>query len=411
MSREGTNLRLAALALALLATSTAWAQSAENGLKLGDGRLHPYFDFETDYNSGAGFFDNATGTPTLSPEIIFHFRPGLRLELPESWINLNVSGDVDWVQFSGFLTPTSTGASHLEASANVDADLFKSGPVEFDVGDTFTRLDQTQNAAIGVGVITLSNTAYASLPIHPGGGALEVTPRGAVILNDYTPLSGVAAPGCAVNDPTCQPGLVSELNTVDLQAGLDARWKFLPKTALVVETRYDAQSYQDDPTNAAELLHADLGLVGLITSKIAITAKAGWAQDFVGGQKTVIGHAEVNYLISDTSNLKLGFIRDILPVPAYGTYIDDRPYAEVRFFLGGRLTLHAYGAFDYLNFGGATGRNDDLVTLDVGPQYQFFRWLIGSAGYTLTYRASDVEQSESVNYTVQVGYVRLTFTY
>jgi hypothetical protein len=400
---------------ATLAALPALAQTAsDNGIKVGDGRLRPSFDLEGDYDSAAGFFQpaGANGAAELSGEIITHFRPGLRLDLPTSFLNLTVGGDVDYVYYTGLISPGSQAASHLEAAANLDADFNKSGAVEFEIGDNFSRLNQTTDVAIGLGILSLYNQAHASLPIHPGGGALEITPTGSVTLEQYTPLSSIPIQGCVLNDPSCTPSLVSNFNYFNLSGGLNALWRFLPKTALSFEAAYDSRSYMDDP-HYAELLHAQVGLVGLVTSKVAVIAKAGWAQDFSGsGARTVVGHAEVNYLLSDTSNIKVGYMRDLAPVPEYGIYGDDRFYAEVRFFLGGRLTLRAYGAFDNLSFyGPPPSRVDQLVTVDGGPQYQFTRWLIVAAGYTLNYRTSNSTDSESVNYTRNVGYLRVTFTY
>jgi hypothetical protein len=238
---------------------------------------------------------------------------------------------------------------------------------------------------------------------------LEITPRGSVSFEQYTPLSTIVVTGCT--DPSCNPTLVSNYNYLDFNGGLSGLWRFLPKTALTIEATYDARNYQA-AANPAELLHAYVGLVGLVTAKLAIVAKAGWAQDFAGSNgKTVVGQAELNYLLSDTSNLKAGYFRDLAPVPTYGVFGDDRVYAEAKFLLGGRLTLRAYGAFDNLSFYGTPARTDQVVTVDAGPAYQFTRWLIAAAGYTLNYRASNETTAQSVNYTRNVGYLRLTFTY
>jgi hypothetical protein len=416
MSREGRNYPVAASALrwlvaasAFLLALPAWAQVAgDNGIKVGDGRLHPFFDLEGDYDSAAGFFGTQGGNAVLAGEIVTHFRPGLRLEMPSSLVNLNLGGDVDYVYYTGLISPGSSAASHLEASANLEADFNKACAVEFEIGDTFSRLDRTTNVALGVGILSLFNEAHASLPIHPGGGALEITPRGSVSFEQYTPLSSINN-GCL--DPSCNPTTVSNFNYLDLNGGLSGLWRFLPKTAISIEATYDARNYQSDP-HPGQLLHAYLGLVGLVTAKLAVVAKAGWAQDFAGSNaKTIVGQAELNYLLSDTSNLKLGYFRDLAPVPLYGMFGDDRVYAEAKFFLGGRLTLRAYGAFDNLTFYGTPPRTDQVVTVDAGPAYQFTRWLIAAAGYTLNYRASNLAAVQSVNYTRNVGYARLTFTY
>jgi hypothetical protein len=330
--------------------------------------------------------------------------------MPSSLVNLNLGGDVDYVYYTGLISPGSTAASHLEAAANLEADFNKAGAVEFEIGDNFSRLDRTTNVAIGVGILSLYNEAHASLPIHPGGGALEITPKGSVSFEQYTPLSSIPLGGCNPVDPSCTPGLVSNFNYLDLNGGLSGLWRFLPKTAISIDASYDARSYQNDP-HPGELFHAYLGLVGLVTAKIAVVAKAGWAQDFAGsGAKTVVGQAELNYLLSDTSNLKLGYFRDLSPVPQFGMFGDDRVYAEGKVFLGGRLTLRAYGSFDNLSFYGTPSRTDQVVTVDAGPAYQFTRWLIAAAGYTLNYRTSS-DALQSLNYTRNVGYLRFTFTY
>jgi hypothetical protein len=417
MSREGRSYPVAASALRWLLVASGFALAlpargqvaGDNGIKIGDGRLHPYFDLEGDYDSAAGFFGTQNNNAVLSGEIITHFRPGLRLEMPGSLVNLNLAGDVDYVYYTGLISPGSSAASHLEAAANFEANFNRAGAVEFDIGDNFSRLDRTTNVALGVGILSLYNEAHASLPIHPGGGALEITPHGSVAFEQYTPLSSIEVTGCT--DPSCNPTLVSNFNYLDFNGGLSGLWRFLPKTAFSIEATYDARSYQDDP-HPGELLHAYLGLVGLVTAKLAVVAKAGWAQDFAGsGAKTVVGQAELNYLLSDTSNLKVGYFRDLAPVPEYGMFGDDRVYGQAQFLLGGRLTLHAYGAFDNLSFYGTPARTDRLVTVDAGPAYQFTRWLIAAAGYTLNYRTSDQITAQSVNYTRNLGYLRLTFTY
>src|SRR5690242_5142012 len=90
--------------LALLALGgTASAQDAAaaspllggNGIKVGSGRLHPYFDLETRLDSGVGYFAPANGeaapsglSPDLSGDFAMHFRPGFKLEVPSSQLAL-----------------------------------------------------------------------------------------------------------------------------------------------------------------------------------------------------------------------------------------------------------------------------------------------------------------------------------
>ena len=423
MSREadssrsaGSQAALLALVLTALAGAPAWAQAVgDNGIKVGEGRVHPYLDLDLRYDSAAGFF--AASTSVLSPELIAHFRPGLRLEMPSTNFTLNLSGDVDYVFYTGLLSPGSQSASHLEAVADINADFNHSGAVAFELGDHFSRLDRTTNAAVGAGVISLFNEAHASLPIHPGGGALEVTPRFAFALENLTPLATLPTSGCAPTDPSCSPTALNGMSYLNYQVGLNGRWRFLPKTAFILENAFDVRTYPSRTYPTQMILRSSGGLAGLVTSKLAVLLRAGWGQDFTGGASTVIAHAELNWLLSDTSSIKGGYLRDLTAVPVYGSFSDDRGYLEARFFLGGRLTLRGYGAFDLISFSGSagppptSGRRDSVVTVDLGPEYQFTRWLIGALGYTLGARGSNQQAAASVNFTRHQAYLRLTLTY
>ena len=79
---------LGLLAVLFVVPGTAFAQTGgvstpsvteqNNGIKVGDARLHPYFDLEGRLDTAAGFF-GPPGSTNLSSEIIGHFRPGVRL--------------------------------------------------------------------------------------------------------------------------------------------------------------------------------------------------------------------------------------------------------------------------------------------------------------------------------------------
>jgi hypothetical protein len=203
------------------------------------------------------------------------------------------------------------------------------------------------------------------------------------------------------------------MNYQNLRAGLDVRWKFLPKTAITLEGRFDSRTYNaGSPSPKASLLKAEAGLAGLVTPKVATVLKVGWGKDFSSsGANTILAMAELTYLMSETSKMKLGYLRNLEPVPTFGVYTDDRAYLEARVLTNGRATLHGTAAFDNLTFHSASNRTDKTFTLDVGPEYQFLPWLIGAAGYVLGTRSSNTSGAASVNFTRHEAYVRATFIY
>ncbi|PTL79224.1 hypothetical protein [Vitiosangium sp. GDMCC 1.1324] len=418
MTQPANKWKVWCLLLVLVASWPAFGQApggfrGGNGLKVGDGRLHLTFDFETRYDSAAGYFPPAGNTdPTvvsdkLSGEALMHIRPGLRLEIPGSTLALDLKGYADYVHYTGLFTPGSTNTSHLEAMADLNVAYNREAPIGVELGDHFQRSDQTRNAAVGAGVLSLYNELRLSVPVRPGGGAFEVTPQLAWGTELFKASGALPPVGCG--GPTCDPAQVSSFDYNDLRAGVNARWRFLPKTAVLADAQFNVRSYVHGGTPGAMLLHAKAGLAGLVTPKIAVTATAGWGQDFgSAGGGSLIAQLEASYLMSQTATLKAGYARTLEPVASLGLFRDDRGYVEAQALLGGKLTVRGASSFDYLSFQGT--RRDTLFKLDVGPQYQFERWLLLGAGYLLGIRTSS-ESGTGINYSRHEGYVRVTVTY
>ncbi|MGZ6140010.1 MAG: hypothetical protein ACXWLA_05010, partial [Myxococcaceae bacterium] len=77
----------AAVAHAQPAAQAAVSQwSDNNGIRVGPGRLHPYLEIAPMWDSAALYVPtqvNNTSSPyVLDPEIVIHFRPGFRMEIP-----------------------------------------------------------------------------------------------------------------------------------------------------------------------------------------------------------------------------------------------------------------------------------------------------------------------------------------
>jgi hypothetical protein len=423
MTQSG-NIRwaLCALVLVVLGPALAWAQqppiaTGGNGFKVGDGRLHPFLDVELRLDSAVGYFPNdATPDPndvvaTLSPEMVLRVRPGLRLDVPSSKVALRASGRLEYVHYTGLLTRQSTYASRFEGAADLTAHFNPEAPVSFVLADQFLRTDQTRNAALGAGVLSLFNEVRASVPIKPGGGAIEVIPELAWGLEFFEPI-GLAVPVGCVED-VCEPITVDAFDYTNVRAGVDARWRFLPKTAVVLDADLDLRHFlRNTASPNALLLRAMGGLAGLVTPKIAVTAKVGWGHNFgASGGSTLIAQADATYLYSPTMTFKGGYLRTLNPVASYGLFQDNRGSLEARALFGGKLMLHGVISADFLRFyDPERPRSDVLVTMDVGPDYQFKPWLVGAAGYLLSTRSSSVAGA-GLNFTRHEGYVRLTLVY
>ena len=417
MIRRGTRITTA---LALLFAVHAFAQVEQApGFKIGEGRLHPFLQVDGRYDSLVGYFNlDSGGNPIASGELILHVRPGVQFGLDTSSVLVNFNGSAEYLWYTGLLSPSSRQLSRFQANVAVDTKFNRDGVVEVDLGDNLTRSDRTQNPAFGVGVLSLYNNVYLQAPIRPGGRALEITPKVAWGVEFFEPLLLGTVPGCVANDPQCDPNAVSRSNYSNLNFGIAAKYKFLPKTAVLLDVNSDWRSYFSGAFAQKFILRAQAGLSGLISPRIAVTLLAGYAGDVSNGSlHTVIGTAEVSYTVSEQTRVAVGYNRNFLAVPVLGSFVDDRGYLRGGIGLfGGRLLLNAQLTADYLSYiiqpdnPAATSRNDFILGVSAGPQVIITSWFDVSANYGLTFRTSTLTQP-SLNFPRHEVMLRLNFHY
>ncbi len=391
------------------------------GIKVGEGRLHPFLEVDGRYDSLVGFFaiDQATGAPLPSGEIILHARPGVRFDLqtPSTFVNFN--GAVEYLWFTGLLSPGARALSRFHANVGLDARFNVDGPVEVQIGDNLVRSDRTQNPVVGVGVMSLFNNLYLAVPIHPGGRALEVTPRVGWSVEFFDPLLTGLVQGCAdPNDITCNPNRVSDMNYNNVNFGLNGRWKFLPKTAIVLDANLDWRTYVNAAVNVpATILRVQAGIAGLVSPRIAVTLLAGYGGNLApttaqtASLHTFLATAEVSYTVSEQSRVALGYMRTAAPVPALGTMINDRGYLRGGLsLLSGRVILNGQLAADSFTYMTTAARSDFLISLSAGPTVVVTSWFDVGASYSLGFRTSSVT-SATLNFARHEAMLRLRLHY
>jgi hypothetical protein len=400
-------LRRSLTAALVLCAAVAAAQSASpnNGIKIGDGRLHPFLSLEGKYDSAIGYFGMP---PQLIGDIGFSVRPGLRFELlnPNNIFTFQGAGEYVW--FPGILTSASREASRFQADVLIDGQFNKQGMVELDVNDQLTRSDRTNNPGSPIGLLSLYNNLRVAVPIRPGGGAIEIKPKGAWGIEFFEPLISSAA-----------IGPVSQFNYSRFEGGLEARWRFLPKTAVVFDSLYTHQVYLNGAANAptASILRTQLGVSGLITSKVSLLLMAGYSGSYLTSTvHTFSGQAEVALLLSQNFNARIGYLRALTPVPVYGVMGDDRGYISARYGVG-RFSVTGDFAIDYLSFYAGSNRNDLAIYFALLPQISIFSWWTVAAGYTLTSRTTNnplnpgLPGSPNPQFVRHEVLLRLTFIY
>lgn len=400
------------LCAALASTAFGQAIAPSPGFKIGDGAIHPYAQIDARYDSFVGYFNEVTpGVLSPTGDLILHFRPGVKFNLDNDNTFIGFNGSGEYLLYTGVMNPGSRALSRFQAAVSLDTAFNKQGAVEVKLGDSLVRSDRTQNPALGIGAISLYNNVYLQAPIHPGGKALEITPKVSWGVEFFQKLVTGIAPFCPDSEPQCDP---ARSNYSNLNFGTTAKWKFFPKTALLLDVNADWRAYFADATNNKVMFHALAGLSGLLSPKISVTLLGGYGGDFTNGSiHTFIGNAEFAYTFSPTARVAVGYARNASPVPVVGALIDDRGYLRGGVgFLSNRLTINGQFSVDYLTFLGApaTGtttpnptRHDVLLSFNLTPTFTVVSWFDVSLSYTLSYRAS---QNTAGTATVGLNYLR-----
>ncbi len=416
----------AALALVPLA-----ATAQENGIRIGDGRLHPYLEVESRYDELVGYIgeiDPVTGSETFNPygDIGMHYRPGFDLTVPGESVQLELSAYVDLIQYLGTENEGTTEQNRVGAQAEAAATFNPNGNVYFQVEDTFRRSDRTSMLVLAVGTISDYNNARVRLGIQPGAKSLVIEPGYSLAYEHFEHYEGGLVAGCDNNDPACDSDSVSAFDYLTHTFHLDATWKFLPKTALVLDSSYSTRSYIGEIKAAdgsgkmvrplekydSDSLKIMAGLSGLITPKLGVTVKGGWGDQLKGGVgfKSMVGQAEAGYRFTEQFELKAGYLRSFEPHPGSSLYYsDDRFYGKARAAFGEKLTVDGEIAHDTIKFGDL--RDDTMLTVALGPTYQISTWLTGSVGYAHTSRDSSLSDAPMVDYTRSEFFAKLRASY
>ncbi len=350
------------------------ARAEGRGIRTGNFELHPGVGAEFGYDSNVfyssanpisalrlrvtpSFFVSTLGarrtansdSPTTALPTV-NFRGGAALTYHE-WI---ATGDGDRV----------SGLRNLGAQASLRFDFFPQRTWQFSLGNEFTRTIQPGPEASpvvpsGTAPNTFNrnfNRAFAEMAYAPGRGTFEFRLNYGFVANLFD------------SDDFSQFSYLSH----DILARV--RWRFLPKTALVWEGGATPMSYNEPSRGTTGLfsstpLRTRVGLNGLISERIQLLLLAGYqATFFEGGDNadTVIGQAELRWIINPTSHLRGGFQRDIQN-SFFGNFaVRNRGYLAYQQSFGGRFVLSLDGGVGLYEYGYLADRNGARATTGSG---------------------------------------------
>jgi len=384
---------VAAAGLALVPSARADGE----GFKIGEaGRLHLFVGVSAGYDSNALY---TTGGSPLGSGVI-DVAPGFKLDVAGRMLELRLDGSLD---YKWYLESQASDLSHLFGGAKLGLTVNKDGAVGLRLDDIFTSSPNTTSLSLAQSAISNYNVLDVAVPLRPGGGALAITPSGQWILQSFEPYGPVAVACDPLIDPTCTNANIGKYGYNQVGAGLQAKWAFLPRTALLVEGGWFDRIPNDDQLSyPVQGWRAWGGAVGLITAHLSATLKGGYGGVFAsapvsGG--TWLLNAEIQYQSQGVLDAKIGYLHDFAADIglAYSVYYYDRVYGDLRWMLG-RFTAKLAGNWQYVRYvlNDVTG---PVVDVTPGLDYEIARWAYVGGYYTYTYRSSSQASVPAFNYT------------
>jgi hypothetical protein len=149
------------------------------------------------------------------------------------------------------------------------------------------------------------------------------------------------------------------------QIRLLSRWKFFPKTALLLDFRYWMVDYRrgvdldidgnqvDSPNKDLSPLRAELGLEGLITPRMAMTIRGGYSNSFHETGESYSGpvaRVNVDYRIEPRLKFGLGYSLKVGDDSFSNYYTLNRAHAQATVNLPGHVSINGRFGVDYYSY-------------------------------------------------------------
>ena len=415
MSRLLSPLRWLVVAAALAAVAPAARAAGDLGFKIGEaGRLHLRLELDGQYDSNALYSQGGTPVSAWLVDVI----PGFELQVAGRNASLSLTGNLDVKQY---LTEAAKDLSAVFGNASLGASVNRDGTVGVELTDAYSRSDQTPSLSLDQAVISNHNDLKLAVPIRPGGGALDLSVAGQWVRESFEqyvyPIACSPSAG-----PTCTTD-VGAYGYNQYGGAVEARWRFLPRTALVLNGDYFQRDPDDDsvslPVHGWRVYG---GLAGLVTARLAVTLKGGYGAASSSetatwpavDHSTWLANVEAQYVIQGPVGAKLGYLHDVRADPGttYSIYVLGRLYAEGKVLLAGKLTIRGTLSWDALDYV-ISGVKSDILSFIPAVDYELMRWMYVGATYNLTWRTSGglAAPVPAFDYTRQLIGLRVVFAY
>ena len=240
------------------------------------------------------------------------------------------------------------------------------------------------------------NKLALSVPWRPGGGALVFAANGEWIVESFEQYQ------------TASPVPLANLGYNQYRAGGELQWRFLPRTSGVLQasyyTRVANESNQPQNANGVDVY---TGLVGLLTPRVAATAKVGYgsstaqASSFTNPSTnqpvsfpsttygTALADLAVEWLPVDAFSIRVGYNRSLGLDPVLSIMVQDSVSGVAQVKFQERYAFHVGARWDSFGFKmqGVDG-STSFLRIDPTVEAKFGQWLTGGLGYVYSSRSA-----------------------
>jgi hypothetical protein len=373
--------------------------------------LHAFADVDATFDSNA--YTTTTGTAS---DLVFHVRPGLKLDIPGDMVAIDALAAVERVQYMGLNADTSS-LNGWWADAGLRLSVNPKGRVGFELRDAFRRSNRAAALSLATPAIANNNLLSATLPFTPGGGALVFAVGGDWSVESYEPISGSGASCDPLVDPACDSSVLKKLGYNEFQARGSAIWKFLPRTRSTFDVGY-FKRLPNDTLYSPEVsgLRAVAGLNGLVTTQFGMTVRAGYGTTFGDNSfGTWLASVEGEWLPVSEASVRAGYSHSIGTDPGtdYSVYATNRVYVDARYQFARRITVQAEVRYDKTDYEATVKTSTNVLTVEPSIDAEVAKWMRASVGYTYTDRSSSGARADlpTFNYKRNEVYIRASILY
>jgi len=354
------------------------------GLRSGSFLLRPSIQIDGHYDSNvfngnddeSGNLPQAGTSLRLSPQIALDNGTDSEIQF-----RLNALGDIR-LYLSDQANLKSLNA--FGGSADLNVDFAARRAISFSVFNNFSRSLRPNNWQTTATLNRISNQIGGRVAFHPG----DVPERRPLEINLQAAYSVDRFEDFQFGD--------SDM----IRTRLNGSWRFLPRTAAIVDVRWDFRSFLDGSnpfTTNSSPWRVQTGLAGALTNRVTFRLTGGWgdsSHDSGSSFDSAIGQVSLGYAPSATTFLSVGYSRDFQQA-YYGNFIDaNKGTVTLQQQLGSLMTLHAWFAFTYGIYGEfrdipantkvtQANRKDYILDGGLRGQIEFTRLVGMTVGYTV----------------------------